>query len=269
MPLDWMDVSRLSFLNLLLLERVQLSWFPGWLPEEPLAVALKANPAVEWYLRHQCPALNDWLDRVLASAPAGSDSAGVRQAELAVLSSITDLLVYALDPACYDAQPFLDWDNQELLDVADFRGKRVVDVGAGTGRLALAVAGLAASVFAVEPVGNLRAYLKHKARERGLRNVFVLDGLITDLPFPDQFADIVMGGHVFGDAPEAEYAELRRVTRPGGSIILCPGNPDQDNPVHAFLLGHGFSWSRFEEPRDGWCRKYWKHLAQGTSGEDH
>jgi hypothetical protein len=44
MPVNWMDVTSLSFNNLLLLERVQLSWFPGWLPEPELAIALRANP---------------------------------------------------------------------------------------------------------------------------------------------------------------------------------------------------------------------------------
>ena len=65
MPCKWMDVSDLSFNTLLLLEQVQLSWLPGWLPENELGVALKANPVVEWYMRHKCPQLNEWLDRVL------------------------------------------------------------------------------------------------------------------------------------------------------------------------------------------------------------
>ncbi len=34
MPREWMDVSQLSFNTLLLLEQVQLSWLPGWLPEK-------------------------------------------------------------------------------------------------------------------------------------------------------------------------------------------------------------------------------------------
>ena len=39
MSLDWIDVTDLSFNTLLLLERVQLSWFPGWPPAGELAVA--------------------------------------------------------------------------------------------------------------------------------------------------------------------------------------------------------------------------------------
>ena len=34
----------------------------------------------------------------------------IRKAELQVLSSIEDWLVYVLDPKIYDQQPFLNWD---------------------------------------------------------------------------------------------------------------------------------------------------------------
>lgn len=262
MPHHWMDVSNLSFNTILLLEEVQLSWLPGWLAEDDLRTALRANPVVEWYLRHKCPALNPWLDGLLAGGiPAEApDPAQVRQAEVRILQSMTDLVVYAVDPAVYDAQPFLQWDSNELLDMADFNGKTVIDVGAGTGRLALTAAPQAAAVFAVEPVANLRKYLKNMARAQHLANVFAVDGLITDLPFPTGFADITMGGHVFGDDLEGEYRELARVTRAGGMLLLCPGNNDQDNDIHRFLLAHGFAWSRFEEPRDGIKRKYWLRL---------
>jgi SAM-dependent methyltransferase len=257
-----MDVTSLSFNSLLLLERVQLSWFPGWLPEPEFAIALRANPAVEWYFRHKCPPLNEWLDKVLstASTPAASESA--RQAEIVVMKAITDLLVYVVDPAIYDAQPFLNWDSNELTTLVDFTGKVVIDVGAGTGRLALIAAPTAKTIFAVEPVANLRAFLKAKARNRGRKNVFPVDGLITDIPFPDGFADVTMAGHAFEDEPEGEYRELERVTRPGGMIILCPGNKDLDDENHSFLISKGFHWSPFEEPRNGMVRKYWKAIER-------
>jgi SAM-dependent methyltransferase len=258
MPVNWIDTSTLSFNTLLLLERAQLSWFPGWVPEQELALALQANPAVEWYLRHKCPEINQWVDQVMIKANHQATPEQVRLAELKVLNTINDLVVYAIDPAIYDAQPFLNWDSDELTSLVDFTGKTVIDVGAGTGRLALIAAPTAHAVFAVEPVGNLRHYLKEKARQQGFHNVFPVDGLITDIPFPDEFADICMGGHVFGDQPEAEYAEMARVTRNGGLIILCPGNNDKDEGWHQFLVEQGFQWYRFEEPGDGVKRKYWK-----------
>lgn len=261
--ISWLDVTNLSFNVLLLLEKVQLSWFPGWVPETELAVALKANPVVEWYLRHKCPQLNEWLDNtVFTKADKNNLSKNeIRQAEITVMESLNDLLTYAVDPATYDAQPFMNWDSDELISVTDFNGKVVIDVGAGTGRLTLIVASTAAHVFAIEPVANLRCYLKTKATKMGLRNVFPVDGLITDIPFPDGFADITMGGHIFGDHPEKECRELERVTKPGGMIILCPGNQDLDNDKHRFLVSRGFDWSRFEEPGDRIKRKYWKKTS--------
>jgi SAM-dependent methyltransferase len=259
MPLRWIDVTPLSFNSLLLLERVQLSWFPGWLPEKPLAIALQANPVVEWFFRHKCPPINDWVDQVMAQAPyepPGSEA--IRQAEFAVLSSIVDLLVYALDPGIYDALPFLGWDSQQLLSIADFQQKTVIDVGSGTGRLAMVAAPLAKTVFAVEPVGNLRNYLKTKFRQLGFTNFFTVDGLITELPFPDSFADVCMAGHVFGDLPQAELAEMQRVTRQGGQIIFCPGTSPSQEADHQYLVSQGFNWAWFEEPQDGPKRKYWK-----------
>lgn len=260
MPVNWIDITNLSFNSMLLLERVQLSWFPGWLPEEALAISLQANPIVEWYLRHKCPEISSWLDQVLSAHPLTSSLPAdqVRQAELKVLGTINDLLVYVVDPTIYDAQPFLGWDSNELLELTDFTDKVVIDIGSGTGRLAFIAAESGSIVFAVEPVENLRRYITQKARVHKLSNVFPVDGLITGLPFPANFADVTMGGHVFGDHPEAEYAEMMRVTKPGGMLILCPGTSMQETRAHDYLISQGFRCSEFEEPQEGSKRKYWK-----------
>ena len=115
-----MDVSHLSFFTVLLLEQVQLSWFPGWLPEERLAIALKANPIVEWYLRQKCPQLNDWLDQPMATAQTVTDRVAICQAEIDVLASMADLVVYAVDPAIDDTQPFLNWDFERITVLSRF-----------------------------------------------------------------------------------------------------------------------------------------------------
>ena len=114
------------------------------------------------------------------------------------------------------------------------------------------------SVYAVEPVANLRLYLREKAVDLGLKNIFILDGLITDIPFEDEFADVSIGGYVFGDDPNEELQEMLRITKPGGMVILCPGNDDQNNERHDFLVNNGFEWSTFEEPGVRLVRKYWK-----------
>jgi SAM-dependent methyltransferase len=257
MGLDWIDVRGLSFNTLLLLERVQLSWLPGWLDETALGVALRENPVVGWFMAHKCPEIADWVAGVMENGSAEGDATAVRAAEETIMNQINDLLVYVVDPGRYDAQPFLGWDSQELLELADFRGKTVLDIGSGTGRLALTVAPQAKTVYAIEPVGNLRHFLRKKAAARGLRNVYTMDGLITRIPFPDGFSEITMGAHVFGDAPEAELAELRRVTQPGGKILLVPGTSLQQEETHQFLVREGFDWAVFRQPGDGLKRKYW------------
>ena len=262
MPVNWIDTSKLSFNSLLLLERVQISWFPGLIPEKELAIALKANPVVEWFLRNKCPEIEDWLDKVLSIKSGKYDKEDIHKAEQTVLNSINDLLTYVIDPAIYDAQSFLEWDSSELTTIVDFTDKVVIDVGAGTGKLTFIAAEKAKAVFAVEPVGKLRLYIKGKAKKLGLNNVFPVDGLITDMPFPDRFADICMEGHTFGDNIELEHKEMERVTKTGGIAIHCPGNNDVDNEIHWFLTAKGYSWSTFEEPGDEKKRKYWKRMGR-------
>lgn len=270
MTLNWIDVTDLPFNVILLLEQAQLCWFPGWLPQPELGIALKANPVVEWYLRNKCPQISPWVDQVIAQAnsplPAGEGlglgvRADVRAAEIAVMNAINDLLVYVVDPAIYDRLPFLGWESSELTDLVDFKDKVIIDVGAGTGRLAcLAAEENAKAVFAVEPVGNLRQYMRNKVQNLGFENLYPVDGLITDIPFPDGFADISMGGHVFGDQPQDEHREMTRITKPGGMVVLCPGNNNRDEGWHQFLVDQGYQWSHFAEPEDGTKRKYWKTI---------
>jgi 2-polyprenyl-3-methyl-5-hydroxy-6-metoxy-1,4-benzoquinol methylase len=261
MTTRWMDMTNISFNTLLLLERVQLSWFPGWVNEDDLGLALKANPVVEWYLRHKCPQITDWLNKAMGRAEGRPlDPQAVKQAEVHVLQSLDDLITYVHDPSIYDGQEFLNWDSKELTSLVDFSDKIVIDVGAGTGRLTFVAAQAAKAVFAVEPVANLRYYIKEKARKRRVNNVFPVDGLITDLPFPDTFAHVTMGGHVFGDDPATELAELERVTQPEGMVILCPGNNDVDNDRHVLLMSRGFHWKPFLEPPTDKVRKYWKKV---------
>lgn len=258
MAVKWIDTTKLSFKSLLLLEKWQIELFSKRPFNKDLAFAIKANPEVEWYLRNKCPEVSGWLDKILLLAAGSYNAEETRRAELAVMDELNDWLTYAIDPAIYDNQSFLKWDSSELLDLVDFSGKVVLDIGSGTGKLAFLVAGKAKTIYAVEPVENLRQWIKNRAREKKLKSFYVVDGFIESLPFSDDFADIVMTGHVFGDNLAEENQELERVVKKGGMIIHCPGNNDEDNEAHQFLIGHGYNWSKFEEPDDGAKRKYWK-----------
>lgn len=258
MSVKWIDTTKLSFKSLLLLERWQVELLSKRSFGKEFTVAIKANPEVEWFLRNKCSEISGWLDKILLVETAGSSAEDIRKSELAILDELNDWLTYAIDPAVYDNQSFLKWDSAELLNLIDFSGKVVLDIGFGTGKLAFLVADKAKVIYAVEPIENLRRWMKNKAQKKNLSNFYVADGFIDSLSFPDGFADIVMSGHVFGDNLDKENRELERVVKKGGMIIHCPGNNNEDNETHQFLVGHGYEWSRFEEPDDGVKRKYWK-----------
>jgi len=259
MGLNWIDVSEVSFNYLLFLERMHVEWLvTSFENRKTLGTALNGNPVVVWYMKAKMPELSDEIDKITQEGITDPDRETLRKAEVQLMENINDWIVYLVDPEIYAGLKFMSWDPKALSSITDFSGKRVIDVGSGTGKQAFIAAELAQAVYCVEPVTRLRQYLISKAESLGLRNVFVTDGLITQIPFEDGFSDITMGGHVFGDEMEKEYTEMNRVTRPGGMIVFCPGSNSQEGPIHDFLKDAGFHWDEFEEPGEGIKRKYWK-----------
>jgi len=101
-----------------------------------------------------------------------------------------------------------------LAPAGDARPPRVVDLGAGTGILAGALARLGADVVAVEPDPEMLAELR-----RGLPEVRALEGSAEAIPLPDQSMDAALCGqslHWF-DLDRA-LPEIGRVLRPGGVL---------------------------------------------------
>jgi len=208
------------------------------------------------------PELETWvniLNQMVANEPLPAD---MEKLVGDVMESMEDWIIYVTTPDDYHRQSFVGWDESELTSLTDYSCKTVVDIGSGTGKQAFAVAPLAKSVYCVEPVWNLRRYLKKRAVKENFNNIFIVDGIIQKLPFAASFADVTVSGHVVGDDIVSETAEMERITKSGGIIILCPGNIDADNDIHSQLLELGYSWSKFLEPGEGfgsgYKRKYWK-----------
>jgi len=96
----------------------------------------------------------------------------------------------------------------------DIRSLRVLDLGAGTGKLTALLAGLGAEVTAVEPDPAMRAELA-----RQLSSARALAGSAEQIPLPDASVDAVLCGqsmHWF-DLSRA-LPEIARVLAPGGSL---------------------------------------------------
>jgi ubiquinone/menaquinone biosynthesis C-methylase UbiE len=99
-------------------------------------------------------------------------------------------------------------------------GKRVLEAGCGTGLILRALAPHAERAVGID----LSAGMLSHARRRGLR---VAQASVTELPFADASFDVVCSFKVLAHVqPIAQaVAELSRVTRPGGHLLLEFYNP--------------------------------------------
>ena len=72
------------------------------------------------------------------------------------------------------------------------RGRRVLDLGCGDGRFALAFARFASKVEGLDPDPDAIAAARKAAREINLRNVRFATGAAQHLPYPDSAFDVVV-----------------------------------------------------------------------------
>jgi len=249
--------------DLYLLEAFQLRYFPGWVPERELAAVLWAYPAIENFMIKKQPAMASFIQHVKADFGPAKDQDELVACSDKLVWTIADLLVYNKCPEAYDSQEFHKWDFKEVTSITSLQHKTVIDGGAGTGRVTFAAAQIARHVFAVEPVTRLRQFIRDMRSILGANNVFVMDGFLHDMPFPNQFADVIITSHALGWSLEAELTEMERVIKTGGFIIHCPGTAEGvEEEIHARLISPDwkYRYARYQEP-DGWKRKYWKQLG--------
>ena len=101
-------------------------------------------------------------------------------------------------------------------------GDRVLDVGCGTGSLAFALSANPA-IGSVCGIDLSPAYVAHAARRNSDPRVAFQVGDATALPFPDASFDHALSMLVLQFIPDADAAvrEMRRVTRPGGTVAAA------------------------------------------------
>lgn len=81
---------------------------------------------------------------------------------------------------------------REYGGVGLIRGKRVIDVGCGDGRMALGCAPYALEVVGVDPDPNAIRLARAKVRKLRVANVEFKVGVAQELPFPDEHFDVVI-----------------------------------------------------------------------------
>ena len=170
------------------------------------------------------------------------------------------LAAYALWAPAYPAHahnPVMQAEERAMLALmpADLRGQSVLDAGCGSGRYmlhalgrgAVCVKGVDLSAEMLERAGKELAACRHSGE------IELVQGHLERLPVPDASADLTICGLAIGhlDRLQPALAELRRVTRPGGTILCSDVHP----------TGHALGWMRdFKSGERHFAARHTPHL---------
>jgi SAM-dependent methyltransferase len=117
-------------------------------------------------------------------------------------------------------------------------GENVLDVGTGTGVVAITAARLGARVTGLDLTPALLDQARENSRIAGMENIVWTEGDAESLPFPDASFDVVMSqfGHIFAPRPEIAVAEIRRVLKSDGRVAFATWPPeDFVGAIFAFI----------------------------------
>lgn len=167
-----------------------------------------------------------------------------------------------LDPAyvaTYDQKAGFDpTEEVALLRTLGLNGSAtLVDMGAGTGALALAAAPLCTRVVAVDISSAMLTVLRTRAEERGVQNIEIVQGGFLGYAHQGAPADIVHSRHALHHLPDFWKAmalkRLAAILKPGGvlrlrDLIFSFALEETESRIEAWLAGAAPS------PEAGWTR---------------
>jgi ubiquinone/menaquinone biosynthesis C-methylase UbiE len=158
-------------------------------------------------------------------------------------------------------------------------GDQVLDVGCGTGRLAIVFServGATGSVNGIDPAAEMIKRASNRARKRGVPATFQV-AFAQDLPFADATFDAVACTlalhHVAEDDQLTSVQEMYRVLRPSGRLLIAefhqgPGRRRRPGPrwlrhsredmldkAHRLISASGFTDAASGSTNLGWLGK--------------
>jgi SAM-dependent methyltransferase len=127
----------------------------------------------------------------------------------------------------------------KLVNFADVKaGESVLDVGCGTGVVAVTAAQRGAKVTGLDLTPALLERARYNAGMAGLTMEFI-EGDAEQLPFADASFDVVLSqfGHMFAPRPAVAVSEMLRVLKKGGRIAFSTWPPENFTGKMFALVG--------------------------------
>jgi ubiquinone/menaquinone biosynthesis C-methylase UbiE len=109
-----------------------------------------------------------------------------------------------------------------VLEARPFLSGRVLEIGFGPGHLQIALNGSGLETFGLDDSRQMSRQAGHRLRRKGYP-VRLLRGMAQQIPCPDGAFDCVVATFPSETIIEAQtLAEIRRVLRPGGKLVIVP-----------------------------------------------
>src|SRR5262249_20934066 len=129
-----------------------------------------------------------------------------------------------------------------IVDLAQVQpGEKVLDVGCGTGSLAIIAkvkAGASVEISGRDAAPAMIARARQKAAQAGVEIDFQA-GVVEALDFPDDTFDVVLSSfmvhHLPGGLKAKAFAEIYRVLKPGGRLLVVDFEPPQNRVILTIL----------------------------------
>jgi ubiquinone/menaquinone biosynthesis C-methylase UbiE len=153
-----------------------------------------------------------------------------------------------------------------LRDISPLENRAVLDLGAGTGRLACMLAPLVSHVHAFDIAPDMLRVCSEKLTASGLSNWEVSIADHRQLPVEDQCADLVVSGWSFSylavwnpESWRAELdqalAEMTRALKPGSFIVLFESlGTGNESPIELEHLRNFYPWLAESGFQKKWIR---------------